>query len=73
MAPVQNGALRAHTALTQHLALLLVQGPQYPILACVRGFTSRHTGLVGRVTGAQEGCRGITDIRPSLVPGQGSG
>lgn len=67
VASVQNGALRAHTALTQHLALLWVQGAQYPVLACVRGFTSCHTGLVGRVTGAQEGCRRIMDISPSLV------
>lgn len=69
--PVQNGALRAHAALAQHVALLCVQWAQDPILARFRGFTSCHTGLVGRVTGAQEGCRGIMDIRPSPVPRAG--
>ena len=58
MAPVQDSALRADTALAQHLALLWVQRAQHPILARLGGLTGCHTCLVCGVTGAQEGCRG---------------
>lgn len=57
MAPVQEGALRADAALTQHLALLWVQRAQQPILARLRGLTGCHTRLVYGVAGTQEGCR----------------
>lgn len=73
VAPVQDGALRADAAFAQHLALLWVQRAQQPILTRLRGFTGRHTGLVYRVAGAQEGCRGTVHSRPSSDPRQGKG
>lgn len=71
VAPVQDGALRADAALSQHLALLWVQRAQHPILACLRGLAGCHTCLIRGVTGAQEGCRGTVDPRPSSDPRQG--
>lgn len=71
VAPVQDGALRADTALTQHLALLWVQWSQHPILASLRGLTGCYTCLVYRVTGAEEGCRNRADTRPRSDPRQG--
>lgn len=58
MTAVQDGALRADAALAQHLALLWVQWAQQSVLARRRRLTGQHTGLVGGVAGAQEGCRG---------------
>lgn len=71
MAPVQDGALRADAALSQHLALLRVQWAQHPILARLGGLAGCHTCLVCGVTGAQEGCRGTAGTRPSSDPRQG--
>lgn len=70
VAPVQDGALRADAAFAQHLALLWVQRAQQPILTRLRGFTGRHTGLVYRVAGAQEGCRARCIAGPAQTPGR---
>lgn len=70
VAPVQDGALRADTALAQHLALLWVQRAQQPILARLRGLAGCHTRLVYGVAGAQEGCRGTVGTRPGSDPRQ---
>lgn len=52
VAPVQEGALGADTALAQHLALLWVQRAQQPILARLGGLAGCHTCLVNGVAGA---------------------